>query len=181
MTIRNLSGLPFQVAGSAQQFDPEGPEHAVFNLWDEELIRRTGAPIFYYEAYIQVHNTVDEMYWEDRGKLFCNIPVQLWALYEPVTQQNFQTVFGIDSQDELTFDLNYSAVLRDVGHPPKVGSRIYTPHKGENWEIVQRKLGEYKSWGEIRLQLVCVRFQESTTTGEGTITGGGPKPDFKIN
>ena len=179
MTIRRSDGLPYNVVGSAQQFDPNNPEINTFNLWDQELIQRTGAPVIYYEVYIQTSNTVDELYWEDRGKLFSNVPIQLWALYEPVTQQNFQSSYGIDSNDEITFELNYRAVLDAVGHPPKVGSRIYTPHKGENWEIVQRKLSEYKMWAEIRLQLVCVRFQESTTTAEGTVTQ--KKPDFKIN
>ena len=179
MTIRNSDGRPYQVVGSAQQFDPSNPELNTFNLWDQELIQRTGAPLMYYEVYIQTHNTVDELYWEDRGKLFCNLPIQLWGLYEPVTQQNFQTAFGIDSPDELTFELNYRAVLQAIGHPPKIGSRLYTPHKGENWELVQRKLSEYKMWGEIRLQLVCIRFQESTTTSEGTVTQA--RPTFKIN
>ena len=35
-----------------------------------------------------------------------------------------QTAFGIDSPDEMTFELNYKAVLRDLGYAPKIGSRL---------------------------------------------------------
>jgi hypothetical protein len=176
--LRNLSGTPYKAIGSLQQFDPENPAHDLFNSWDEEIIKIGGSPIYYYEVFIQ-RATIDPLYWEDRGKLFSQVPVQLWSFYEPVSQQNFQSTFGLDSPDELMFELNYRAVLKAVGHPPKVGSRIFTPHKRENWLIVQRKLGEYRLWGELRLQLVCERFQEDIITGEGNVTNRAP--DFTIN
>ena len=66
-----------------------------------------------------------------------------------------------------------------MGHPPKIGSRIHTPHKREDWVVVQRNPGDYKLWGEIRLELLCQRFQETVTTGEGKVTQ--KKPDFRIN
>ena len=78
----------------------------------------------------------------------------------------------------VIFELNYKAVLRDLGHPPKIGSRIYTPHLREDWVIIQRNLGEFKMWGAMRLQLLCQRFQETVTTGEGQVTQ--KKPDFQI-
>jgi hypothetical protein len=159
-------------------FDPLSPEHDLFNLWDEEIIQIGGSPIFYYEVFIQPQ-TVDPLYQEDRGKIWSNIPVELWAWYDPVEEQNFQTAFGLDSPDELVFELNYRAVLNKLGHPPKVGSRIYTPAKRENWEIIQRKVGEFKLWGELRLRLLCQRFQESTTTMEAQVQT--PVPNFKIN
>jgi hypothetical protein len=177
MTIKNPDGSDYETAGSVQQFDPENPEFNLFNLWDEEIIRIGGSPIFYYEVFIQ-SGTVDPMYWEDRGKIFSNTPVQLWALYEPTPSQNAQGVFGIDSPDEMMFELNYRAVLKAVGHPPKIGSRIYSPHLRENWVIVQRNLGEFKMWNAIRLQILAQRFQESTTTGEGKISQ--KSPDFRI-
>ena len=176
--LYNLNGTPYQVVGSLQQFDPTNPEHNLFNLWDEEIIKIGGSPIFYYEVFIQ-SQTVDPLYQEDRGKIWSTVPVQLYAYYDPVEQQNFQTAFGIDSPDELIFELNYRATLNALGHPPKVGSRIYTPAKRENWEIIQRKVGEFRLWGELRLKLHCQRFQESTTTGEGNVKQA--TPDFKIN
>ena len=51
--------------------------------------------------------------------------------------------------------------------------------KRENWKIVQRNVEEFKLWGELRLQLLSQRFQESRTTGEGKVTQ--KEPDFKIN
>jgi hypothetical protein len=176
--IRNTDGSTYNLSGSMQQFDPENPEHNLFNQWDQELIEIGGSPIFYYEVFIQ-KSTVDPVYLEDRGKLFSNFPIQLWALYDPVTQQFYSTVFGADSPDELIFELNYRNVLDTIGHPPKIGSRIFTPHKQENWVILERKVSENQMWGEIRLQLVCERFQENTTTNEGTVEQ--PKTDFKIN
>ena len=120
-----------------------------------------------------------KLYLESRDKLFSHIPIELYAYYDPVPAQNYQMTFGIDAPDEMMFELNYQSVLNTIGHPPKIGSRIYTPHKRENWVVVQRNLGEWKLWGELRIQLLCQRFQESVTTGEGTVTQ--PQPDFEIN
>lgn len=170
-------GKPYQVAGSLQQYESENSALDLFNLWDEELIKISGSPIFYHEIFIQ-QGTVDPMYWEDRGKIFSNFPIQLYALYEPISSTNTQGMFGIDAPDEIVFDLNYCAVLKAIGHPPKIGSRIFTPHLRENWEIVQRNIGEFKMWGTMRLQLLCQRFQESSTTGEGKVTQ--KQSDYKI-
>ena len=95
MTIRKEDGTPFEATGSLQQFDPENPEHCLFNLWDAELIRIAGSPIFYYEVFIQV-GSLDKLYREDRGKIWSNLPVQLYALYEPVEMAHVSTEFGID-------------------------------------------------------------------------------------
>lgn len=178
MPILNPDGTPYKAAGSLQQFDPESPDHCLFNQWDEEIIRIGGSPIFYYEVIIP-SGTIDPLYRESRGKMWSNIPIQLYCTYEPVPSQNLQSAFGIDSPDEMMFEFNFQAVLRELGHPPKIGSRLFTPHKREDWEIIQRNTGEYKLWGELRLQLLCEKFQESVTTGEGKVTQ--KKPDFRIN
>lgn len=175
--IRNPDGTPYQTLGSVQQFDPENSVHDLFNDWDQEAIKRGGSPIFYYEALVQNH-TIDPLYLEDRGKLYSPIPIQLWASYEPVRSQNLMTSYGIDSMNDMMFELNYKAVLQAIGHPPKIGSRIYTPHLRENWKIVQNNTGEFKMWGVVRLQIFCSQFQESLSTGEGKITQ--KVPDFKI-
>lgn len=176
--IRNPDGSPYRVAGSIQQFDPENPEFNLFNLWDQEAIHQGGSPIFYYEVMIQP-STVDPLYLEDRGKLWSPVGIQLYCFYEPIANQNAQTAFGIDAPDEMIFELNYRETLQLVGHAPKVGSRLFTPHKRENWEIIQRNDGEFKMWGQLRLQLICRKFTESITDNSGVIQQ--PQPDFKIN
>jgi hypothetical protein len=176
--LRNSDGSIFHAVGSMAQFDPENPELCLFNSWDQEAIKIGGSPIFYYEVMIQI-GSLDRLYREDRGKLWSPVPVQLWAFYEPKPPENLQNVFGIDAPTEMMFELNYRSVLDTLGHPPKVGSRIYTPHKQENWVLIQRNTGEYKLWGELRLQLLCQRFQESVTTGEGKVSQR--HVDFKIN
>lgn len=175
--IRNSDGSCYQLAGSIQQFDPENREHDLFNLWDQEVIRQGGSPIFYYEIMIQPQ-TVDPLYIEDRGKLWSPVGVELWGFYDPQPNQNAQGLFGIDAPDEMIFEFNMREVLQKIGHSPKVGSRLYTPHKGESWEIVQRNDGEFKMWGQLRIQLICRKFQESATTS-GTHTQ--PGVDFKLN
>lgn len=177
--LRNQDGTPYQLTGSLQQFNPELPEFDLFNQWDEEAIERGGSPIFYYEVLIQPQ-TVDPLYLEDRGKLFSNNPIQLWANYDPLPTQNYMNAFGIDAPDEVRLELNYRSVLKKIGHPPKIGSRIFTPHLRENWVIMQRNATEYKMWGVLRLELICSRFQESVTTGEGQVTQKSPDVKIKI-
>jgi len=175
--IRNPDGSCYHLVGSIQQFDPENQEHNLFNLWDEEVIQQGGSPIFYYELLIQP-NTVDPLYVEDRGKLWSTNGIKLWGFYDPQPNTNTQGLFGIDAPDEMVFEFNYRNVLNKIGHVPKVGSRLFTPHKGESWEIIQRNDGEFKMWGQLRLQLICRKFQESTTT---TGVNPQPMPDFKLN
>lgn len=179
MAILNSDGTPYQLSG-LERFDPNSPEHELTRLWDSEIIQLSGSPIFYYEVFIQM-NTVDELYQEDRGKLFSTVPIELRAYYEPITSQNAQTEFGIDALEEIEFQLNYRDVLMTIGHPPKVGSRIYTPHKRQNWIIVQRNVDDFRLWGELRLKLYCQVFQESLTQNEGAVTQPKIEPDFKIN
>lgn len=176
--IRNSDGTPYTAAGSTQQFDPENPEHCLFNSFDEEIIKQTGSPIFYYELFIQV-NTLDRIYREDRGKLWSSTPIELYALYEPKPAMVQMGEFGADTpMDDEIFLLNYSYALRTLGHLPKIGARIFTPHRRENWVVVDRRLTDARMWGEFRLEVICTRFQESTTTGEGKITQA--QPDFSI-
>ena len=178
MPILNKDGTPYQLTGSVQQFDPQNPNFDLFNLWDQEAILRGGSPIYYYEVVI-TDSMIDPIYLEARGKIFSNNPVQLWCTYDPIPSQNLLNQFGIDAPDEMKFELNYRAVLQNVGHPPKIGSRLFTPHLRENWVIVQRNLGEFKLWGALRLELICQRFQEDVVTGEGKVSQ--KQPDLKIN
>jgi len=179
MAILNTDGTKLQVTGTLQQFDPENPEHDLFNLWDQEVIEIGGSPMFYHDLFINVNN-IDELYVEARDKLWSEHPICIHGYYDPKPSENMMGMFGIDSPMlETMFEFNYKHVLTQIGHAPKIGARIYTPHKRENWVIVQRNVEVYQMWGEIRLQVLCNRFQESLTTGEGKVTQR--EPDFKLN
>jgi hypothetical protein len=179
MGLLNKDGTPYQLLGSTTQFDLENPTFDLFNQWDQESIQRGGSPIYYYEVIIQ-SDMIDPIYLEARNKLFSNSPVQLWCTYEPIASQNLLNQFGIDAPDEMKFEFNYKALLQAIGHPPKIGSRLFTPHLRENWVIVQRNTSEFRMWGVLRVSLICQRFQESTTTGEGRVTQKTPDQKIKI-
>ncbi len=44
--------------------------------------------------------------------------------------------------------------------------------------IIERKTGEFKMYGVVRLQLICQRFQEDDVSG--TSVNKSPDVDFKI-
>jgi hypothetical protein len=178
MAIKNPDGSVYNPAGSLQQFDPNNPEYDLFNLWDQEAIGIGGSPIYYYEVFID-SNMIDPINFEARGKIFSNTPVCLYGYYNPVPSQNMMSVFGIDSPDEVMFEFNYRDTLKRIGHPPKIGSRFFTPHKRENWKIIQCNVEEFRLWGNLRLQVMCERFQESLTTGEGRVTQ--KQPDYQVD
>lgn len=180
MTIKNCDGTSYKLSGSLDMFDPTNPEHFLLNSFDSELIDVAGTPILYFEVFIQ-RQTSDPLYREDRGKLFSNNPITLKGYYEPIPSQNYMNMFGIDAPDEVQFQFNYRAVLNAIGHPPKIGSRLYTPHKGENWVVIQRNVGDFFLWGELRLTIIAQRFQESVTTGEGRVTQATSAAQQKIN
>lgn len=169
MTIRNCDGTPYQLSGSLNQYDPDNPDINLINSFDAETIGIAGTPIFYYEIFLQL-NTLDPLYREDRGKLWSVDPIELQVFYEPIPSQNFINMFGIDAPDEIKFQFNYREVLNVLGHPPRIGARLKTPHKNENWVVIQRNVGDFFLWGEFRLTVIAQRFQESFTTGEGAVT-----------
>jgi hypothetical protein len=175
--ITNPDGSAYNVIGTRQQFDDRNPEHDLFNQWDQEAIRIGGSPIFYYECFIQPQ-TIDPIYLEDRGKIFSSHPIQLYGLYEPIPSQNLQTAFGIDSPDEMVFEFNYRALLDAIGHKPKIGSRLHTPFLQEDWVIIENKLGEFKLWQALRMQVLCQRYQDDLVTGAGRTPQ--KKADYKI-
>lgn len=179
MVILNPDGSRYQLSGTLQQFDPENSEHDLFNVWDQEVIEIGGSPIFYYEVFINL-SSIDELYVEARDKIYSEHPICLHGYYDPQPSENMMGMFGIDSpMKEMMIEFNYRHVLKTLGHAPKIGARIYTPHKRENWIVIQRNVEVFKLWGEIRLQVLCNRFPESLTTGEGRVTQR--EPDFKIN
>lgn len=177
--ILNPDGTPYRLSGSLNQFDPASQDINLLNTLDAEITEISGSPVFYYEVFIQVNNTVDMLYREDRGKMWSPIPIQLFATYDPVASQNYQNMFGIDGPDEIQLEFNYRDVLQRLGKPPKVGSRIFTPHLRENWEIVQRNLAEFKLWSTFKLQLICKRFQDDVVTNAGRVDQ--PQPNFRID
>lgn len=132
----------------------------------------------YYEIFINVGN-IDELYVEARDKIWSEHPQCIYGYYDPIPSQNHMSMFGMDSPDEIMFEFNYRHVLKTLGHAPKIGARIYSPHKRENWVVIQRGVEVFKLWGELRLQVMCGRFQESLTTGEGKVCQ--KEPNFKIN
>lgn len=177
--IRNPDGSAYRLQGKISQFDTTGRNADLFNRFDEPLFRLYGSPVYYYEVLIDL-TTVDRIHLEDRGKLFSPVPIQLWGLYEPAIDENISNEYILDVPNtEIIIEFNYRAILAAIGHPPKVGSRIFTPHRGENWIIIERRAAQFRGWQVLHMELLCKRFQETTTTGEGNVSQ--PEPDYKVN
>lgn len=181
MAIRHKDGTIYKPLGSLSQLVPDSPSHDLFNLWDQEAIRAGGSPLLYYEVLIP-SSAIDPQYLEARSKIWTQHPVELFGVYDPIPSQLDQGLFGIDGPDQTVFYFNYKAILDALGHLPTIGSRIFSPHLRENWEIIDRKLGDFHRWRVFRLEVHCQRFQESLTTGEGQVTQtDDPKPSFNID
>ena len=84
--MKNPDGSEYIASGKRQNYNPESTETALFNSWDSEAIKQGGIPIYYYEMLIDM-NSIDEIYREARNKLFSTTPIELWAVYEPKSNQ----------------------------------------------------------------------------------------------
>jgi hypothetical protein len=174
MAIKNPDGSAYTFTGSYQQYGTQNlAQLKLLDFWDQQVIMQGGSPLFYYEVFIPTA-VIDKTYMEARSKLYSPNQIQIWGMYEPIASQNFITAFGWDSPDDIVFDTNAKSIIQTIGHMPKIGSRIHSPHLSENWEIVQRNLGDFKMWGAFRLQIICKRFSESKTTSEGRVTQNNP-------
>lgn len=178
MAIYNPDGTPYKSRGSLQQFDPKGPNNDLFNRFNQEVIEIGGSPVYYHEMFVGTQS-IDKLYIEARNKMWSQHPIEFMAMYEPVSPQLAMTLFGPDnSSNTMVFYTNYKHFLEKIGHPPVIGSRIYTPQLKEHWEIMDRRTSGYQNWGVVTLEIHCVRFQESLTTGSGEVTQ--PKQDYDI-
>lgn len=177
--MKNPDGSEYRVSGLRQNYnpDPNSTENALFNSWDAEAIKQGGIPIYYYEMLVDV-NSINEIYREARNKLFSTTAIELWAVYEPKANQFLYEEFINSGIDETIFELNYQDVLNSIGHPPVVGSRIWTPHRQENWVILRNQLSGFELWKTTRIQIACQKFQESITTNEGKVTENNPSYDL---
>lgn len=178
MPIYRPDGSTYQTKGSVQQFDPKGSANELFNRYNKEIIEIGGSPIFYHELFIP-SQSIDKLYIESRSKMWSQHPIEVMASYEPLAPQLRMSLFGPDGHSEsMVFYTNYQHFLERVGHPPVIGSRIYTPQMKENWEVLDRRTGGFQNWGIVVLEIHCKLFQESLTTGEGRVSQ--PKQDYDI-
>jgi hypothetical protein len=177
----NKDGTPYKPSGSISQFNNNSAQLELFNRWDQESIKRGGSPLYYYEVFIS-SEMIDSLYRESRDKVWSQFPIELYGFYEPVQTTSNLGGYGLDSPDEVIFELNVSDVLNRLGNGkiPKPGSRIFTPHLRENWELIQVNTGEYKMYGILRYQFICKRWTESLTTGEGRVSQSVPPGKYKI-
>ena len=181
MPIYRPDGTPYTALGSLNQIQPDSPSHDFFQSWDAEIIELGGSPLLYYEVIIP-SASIDMQYLESRNKLWSQHPTENFGVYDPIPSETSMTMFGADSpNDSMVFYCNYKDTLSRIGHLPMIGSRLYTPHLRENWEIVNRKLGDFHRWKVYRIEIYCVRWQENLTTGEGKVAQGTPSPGFKID
>lgn len=172
MVIKNPDGTPYELS-CFKFFDKTASFHNLFNDYNQELAKIGGSPIYYYEAIIPP-STIDPVYWESRGMLYSDQYVVFHAYYEPFMMK-YQDMFALHpGTDTQIFKASYNEVISAIGHPPKLDSRIYTPHKGENWKIVNCITGGYEYWGELTIEIICDKFQENLETGEGQVTSNNP-------
>jgi hypothetical protein len=170
MAILKPDGTPYTTRGSLQQFSPTGNTHDLFNRYNREIIEAGGSPVHYYEVFIPT-GSIDKVFVESKNKVWSQHPVEFTAIYEPLNPQLAMTIFGPNSIDQpMVFYTNYQSFLDKIGHPPVLGSRLYTPQLKEHWEILDRRTSGYQNWGVVTLEIHCKRFQESLTTGEGRVT-----------
>lgn len=176
--IRNPNGTPYEPTGSLVQFDPNSPNNALYDLWDQDAIKIGGSPIYYFEVFIP-SSTIDPTYTESRGKIWSQFPVQLYGLYEPIASTNEMGLFQIDSIGmEISIDFNRAATIAAIGHPPKIGSRIRTPHMQEDWELIQVNTAVFNQWNILHYQFICKKFQDDSINGPGKVRQ--PIQDIKI-
>jgi len=177
MPILNPDGTPYRLT-PYRNFDPQNPDLDLFDEWDAESIRIGGTPVYYSEVFISAAD-IDRTYNESRRKIWADKPVEIFGTYDPVASQQALGPFGLDSLDEIVIDANYKDVIRRLGKWPVPGSRIMTPHLREYWELVQCVLAEFKGWRGVRLQLICQRFQTSTT--DNSEKGRQDMPQYRID
>ncbi len=173
MAIYKADGTPYELNQDVRAYKPNSPEQQLLDEWDQEQIERNGAPLEYFDVFID-SNSIDPLYIESRNKVYSPIPIILWGFNIPNPSTFSMGIFGPDGADEALFEFNHAYLMSKLGFLPKPGARIFSPQKRENW-VVEQSNTEISALHKImRVQVFCHRFQESRTTSSGKVTQKSP-------
>jgi hypothetical protein len=163
--LRNKDGSPYKLNGSVNNYDPSNPDHDLMDSVDKEQIESSGAPIEYYR--VIVDSNVDQLYHEQRQKVYLQEPILMKAVWEPVSPIWNDISVGFSSEESMVFSFNRKEFIEKVGEMPRIGSIIKTCDEGMFWEIVNRNVNveneDRKMWGKHRINAVCVKYQATVT------------------
>lgn len=139
---------------------------------DGYWIESAGHPIVV-KGVFKRDEAVEKLYREDRGTVFDTLPhVTFHGFYDYPTLPSL-TCFGIDAPDEMEVQVNYDIVTSRLGKVPEIGTLLTIEQS--DWMVINRSYIYNRFIGKYRLALLCARYQESVTTGNGTCKHKGVK------
>jgi hypothetical protein len=135
---------------------------AIDGFW----IENAGHPIVVSGVFRPTNNNIDNIYCEDRDKIFESMHVTIYGFYDYPTT-SYCTTFGIDALNDLEVQLNAELLLKKLGKFPEIGTLLYIEQS--NWLVINRSWVYNRFIGKYRISLICQRYQESVTTGKNGI------------
>ncbi len=164
---RQMQNLP-KVEGATPLsfYDPDNPDVNLFNLVDDEIIRISGSPLYYFKQL--VNEDYDDVYLESPRKAIVSEPVTVHAYYEPSIVEEVLSNFGIELTNDQSFVFNKSYIEDSLGRSPKPGDQLKPYFQNQKYEISEVQEDGFEMYGVYHL--VCtaklLRDDEDTLNQE---------------
>lgn len=123
----------------------------LFNIIDEEQIRLAGSPLLIYKYYQNIE--IDDVYGEERNKVFSVEPIRAYGHYEPRAIEENLTQFGIELTNDQQFTFNKSYIEKRLGRPVIAGDVIKPEFQNLKYEVYEVQEDGFESYGVYHL--VC--------------------------
>jgi hypothetical protein len=143
---RQMEGLP-KVEGATPLsfYDPHNPDVNLFNLIDDELIRISGSPLYYFKSFLS--DNFDDVYLESPSKVISSEPLLVHGHYEPSIVEEVLSNFGIELTNDQIFVFNKSYIESQLSRSPEPGDQIKPQFQNQKYEITEVQEDSFEMYG----------------------------------
>jgi len=179
---RQMDNLPELQGGTPLSFyDPNNPDVNLFNLIDDEIIRISGSPLYYFKQLVK--EDFDDVYLEARNKTVMSEPITVHGHYEPSVVEETLSKFGIEVTNDQMFVFNKSYIESALNDSPQIGDQIKPYFQNIKYEVTEVQEDSFELYGVYHTVVTAKILRDSQDTVNEPLTdisddvGGYPDLD----
>jgi hypothetical protein len=153
--------------------DVSNPDINLFNLVDDEVIKLGGSRVEVYK-YLSP-GEYDEVYMESTAKVISNIPIVLYAKYDPRPVEEALTQFGVEVQNDQVFIFNKSYVNRLLGRDIIAGDVLKPQFQNMKFEVYQVQEESFESYSVYHLMVYARLLRDTSEIHNDTFNTENPQ------
>jgi hypothetical protein len=140
-------------------FHLDNPDIELFNLIDGELIKLAGSVILVYRY--EGSEIVEDIYDEDRQKIFNPIPLKLYGHYDPRSVEETLSEFGLEIENDQIFTFNLSDLTKKVKRKLIPGDILKPMFQDLFYEVFEAQEASFEVYGVYHLNVTTKLLRDN--------------------